>query len=68
MQPHLSYNFFHSRYAHESAWLQRNEPLRGAFPIFFASVCLSVPFRLQLMANLKEGDQEQMWEFIPSRI
>ena len=32
---------------------------------FFASGCLSIPFRLQLMATLKEGDQWQMWEFIP---
>ena len=32
---------------------------------FFASGCLSIPFRLQLMTTLKEGDQRQMWEFIP---
>ena len=33
--------------------------------IYFASGCLLIPFRLQLMATLKEGDQWQMWEFIP---
>ena len=32
---------------------------------FFASGYLSIPFRLQSMAALKEGDQWQMWEFIP---
>ena len=32
---------------------------------FFASGYLSIPFRLQSMAPLKEGDQWQMWEFIP---
>ena len=34
---------------------------------FFASSCLSIPFRLQsrLMATLKEGDPWQIWEFIP---
>ena len=31
---------------------------------FFASGCLSIPFRLQVMATLEEGDQLQMWEFI----
>ena len=31
---------------------------------FFASGCLSIPFRLQSMATLEEGDQWQMWEFI----
>ena len=31
---------------------------------FFASGYLSIPFRLQSMATLKEGDQLQMWEFI----
>ena len=34
---------------------------------FFASASLSlssIPFRLQTMATLKEGDQLQMWEFI----
>ena len=31
---------------------------------FFASGCLSNPFRLQVMATLKEGDPWQMWEFI----
>ena len=31
---------------------------------FFASGCLSIPFGLQSMATLKEGDQWQMWEFI----
>ena len=32
---------------------------------FFASGYLSIPFRLQSMATLEEGDQLQMWEFIP---
>ena len=34
----------------------------------FASGCLLIPFGLQYlkMATLKEGDQLQMWEFIPS--
>lgn len=32
---------------------------------FFASGCLSILFRLQSMAPLKEGDNWQMWEFIP---
>ena len=31
---------------------------------FFASGCLSIPFRLQLMVALEKGDQWQMWEFI----
>ena len=31
---------------------------------FFASGCLSISFRLQLMTTLKEGNQWQMWEFI----
>ena len=31
---------------------------------FSTPCCLSIPFRLQLMATLKEGDQWQMWEFI----
>ena len=31
---------------------------------FFASGCLSIPFGLQSMATLEEGDQWQMWEFI----
>ena len=35
---------------------------------FFASGFLSISFRLQSMATLKEGDHWQMWEFIPSRI
>ena len=30
---------------------------------YFASGCLSIPFPLQL-ANLKEGNLRQMWEFI----
>ena len=33
----------------------------------FASGCLfklQIPFRLQLMATLNEGDKRQMWEFI----
>ena len=33
--------------------------------IFFVSGYLSNPFPLQSMAPLKEGDQWQMWEFIP---
>jgi hypothetical protein len=34
---------------------------------YFASFSLliQVPFRFQSMATLKEGDQSQMWEFIP---
>ena len=33
---------------------------------YYFCFCLSFnPFRLQTMANLKEGDQWQMWEFIP---
>ena len=32
---------------------------------FFASGYLSIPFRLQEMAVLNEGDEMQMWEFIP---
>ena len=31
---------------------------------FFPSGYLLIPFRLQSMATLKEGDQRQMWEFI----
>ena len=32
---------------------------------YFYSVCLSIPFCLQSMVTLKEGnDQRQMWEFI----
>jgi hypothetical protein len=31
---------------------------------FLLLVFLSIPFRLQSMAPLKEGDQWQMWEFI----
>ena len=38
---------------------------RGACCFFFASGCLSIIFRLQSMAILKEGDHWQMWEFIP---
>ena len=30
---------------------------------FFDFDYLSIPFRLQSMATLKEGDQWQMWEF-----
>ena len=41
-----------------------NETVPGVRPLFFASGCLSIPFRLQSMATLKEGDQWQMWEFI----
>ena len=42
---------------------RRNDPgVRVDF--FFASGCLSITFRLQTMATLKEGDQRQMWEFI----
>ena len=36
----------------------------GVCPFFFTSGYLSIPFRLQSMATLKEGDQRQMWEFI----
>ena len=32
--------------------------------IFLISGFLSIPFRLQGMATLKEGNQWQMWEFI----
>ena len=35
--------------------------------LLFASGCLSIPFCLQSMATLKEGDQLQMWEFIPNK-
>ena len=31
---------------------------------YIVSRCVSTPFRLQTIANLKEGDQWQMWEFI----
>jgi hypothetical protein len=31
---------------------------------FFASGYLSIPFRRQSMAILKEGDRWQMWKFI----
>ena len=31
---------------------------------FSASGCLSIPFHLQFMTTLVEGDQAQMWEFI----
>ena len=31
---------------------------------FFASGCLSIPFRLQSMATLNLGNPWQMWEFI----
>ena len=31
---------------------------------FFASGCKSIPFRLQTMATLSEGDHWQTWEFI----
>ena len=31
----------------------------------FAFGCLSIPFRLQSMSFLREGEQRQMWEFIP---
>ena len=38
----------------------------GVRVIFFiTSGCLSISFRLQEMTTLKEGDQWQMWEFIP---
>ena len=30
------------------------------------SISGSISFRLQSMATLKEGDQWQMWEFIPT--
>ena len=33
-------------------------------PLFFASGCQPISFRLQTVATLKEGDQWQMWEFI----
>ena len=33
-------------------------------PFFFASGCLLIPFRLQSMVALKNGDTWQMWEFI----
>ena len=36
----------------------------GVRVLFFASGSLLIPFRLQLMTTLKEGDQWQMWEFI----
>ena len=36
----------------------------GVCPLFFISGFLSISFRLQGMATLKEGDQWQMWEFI----
>ena len=32
---------------------------------YFASGRPSILFRLQLMATLREGDEWQMWEFIP---
>ena len=32
---------------------------------YFVSGCLSISFPLQSMATLKEGDQLQMWEFLP---
>ena len=32
---------------------------------FFTSGYLTISFRLQSMATLKEGDHWQMWEFIP---
>ena len=75
MQRHLSYYFFQSHYGHESRLskihecLWRDEALivlPGCVSIiFFYSGCLSIDCHLQLMANLKEVDKLQMWEFIP---
>ena len=64
--------FSQSHYGHESrlpestsAYGTTRESFRGAgLVFFFASGCLTIPFRLQVMATLKGGDQWQMWEFI----
>jgi hypothetical protein len=60
----ICHTIFSFHYAHESAWLRHNEALRGAYPIYFLLLAVSVPFLFQLMANLKEGDRQPMWEFV----
>ena len=67
--------FFQSHYGHESRLSELTSTLgarshdhsyssRGACPLILTSVCLSIPFRLQVMATLEKGDEWQMWEFI----
>ena len=74
IQYHLSYSFFSlttdmNRDTQNPRVPAVQDGKRGVYGVrvhyFFASGCLSIPFRLQSMAALKEGDQWQMWEFIP---
>ena len=67
----IYHTIFQSHYGHKSRLSEftsthgaRSQWSRGACPLFLTSDCLSIPFRLQSMATLKEGDQFQMWEFI----
>jgi hypothetical protein len=76
MQRHFSYYFFSltsdkSRLP-QVATMQpnrdRSQPPNSVHGVrvcfIFASGCLSIPFHLQSLATLEEGNEWQMWEFI----
>ena len=78
MQRHLSYYIF--SLTMDMNPVSRNPRVRAAQPFsggsgslnapevrvyyFYTSSCLPIPFCLQSMATLIEGDHWQMWEFI----
>ena len=72
MQSHFSYSYFSlttdlnpvSQNPRVPAAMHPNSAFGVRVHFFFASGCLSIPFRPQSMATLKEGNQWQMWEFI----
>ena len=74
MQRHLSYYVFSLttiiNLVSQNARVTAAAPQTGDFIrgmrvyYYFASGCLSIPFRPQSVATLKKGDQWQIWEFI----
>ena len=67
-QRDLSYYFFSLTTDINRASKNPQVPTGVRVLFFFASGCLSIPFGVQFlrMATLKEGNERQMWEFIPS--